>query len=46
VSSYSNHAWWYDNCFHYNITYTSDRGYFSGFSDIDANTNHWSWWVR
>ncbi len=46
IVSYSNTAWWYDNCFHYNAFYTADRGHFSGFSDIDAGTDHWSWWVR
>ena len=46
LPSYQSQSWWYDNCFNYNVTWTSDRGHFSGSSNIDPNTNHWSWWVR
>ena len=46
LPNYQSQAWWYDNCFNYNVTWSSERTHFSQSTGIDPNTNHWSWWVR
>ena len=43
---YSSVGWWYDNCFSYNPFYTVDTQHFAGYSQLDATSKHWSWWMR
>lgn len=46
LPSYYDQAWWYDNCFSYNPTWTSGMNHFAGYSSKDSTSQHWSWWMR